>query len=171
MDAPGGRPSIVPTNATAVYTAPALMPANSTITVTVFMSSNTTLTTSYTFTLVNPVPTVSSASPSQLLTGGTQTVALVPAPGSCPQTAVTLNGATLSSTYTDYGDMTVQVPVAANASGTLNFKIANPAPIGGASSFSETVQPNSIALTAADTDGTNTGTAELGRQGRDVGRR
>ena len=76
---------------------------------------------------------------------------------------VEFNGAALPITYNTFNSATVQVPVPANASGKLSLKAQNPAPGGGAgSTFTESVVPNSIALTARDNEGTNTGTADLG---------
>ena len=146
----------------AIYTPPKIMPANPTVTVTVYMDSMPAVTSTYTITLVNPVPTITSATPTQLLTGGTQTVTLVGS-GFVPGTTVVFNGTALPITYNSYTKATVQVPVPPNASGTLSLQAQNPAPGGGAgSTFTETVATPSISLTATDADGTNTGTAELG---------
>jgi uncharacterized protein (DUF1800 family) len=149
-------------NSNATYTPPQTMPSNPSVTVVAYMGSNTAVTTSYPITLINPIPVVSSASPSQLLSGGTQTVALVGS-GFVPGTVVLFNGQTLPTTYVNYNNATVQVPVPANASGTLSLQVQNPAPGGGAgTTFAETVPTNTITLTATDADGVNTGTAELG---------
>ena len=149
-------------NVSAVYTPPLGMPASSTVTVTAYLTNLPSVTTSYMITLVNPVPTVSSATPTQLMTGGTQTVTLAGS-GFVPGTMVTLSGTSYPISYIDYNDATVQVPVAANATGSLNLQVANPTPGGGTgNSFAESVAPSSIALTAVDPDGTNTGTIELG---------
>src|SRR5271163_4697461 len=67
--------SNVTNHAAATYTPPATMPANSSVTITVYLSSYPATSVSYPLTLINPLaPTVTSASPTQLLTGGTQTV-------------------------------------------------------------------------------------------------
>ena len=148
-------------NANATYTPPTTMPANPTVTVTTFLGSLPALTTSYTFTLVNPVPTVSSATPTQLLSGGSQTLTLTGA-GFMPGTTVSLNGTTYPIVYSSYSAATAQVTVAPDAAGTLTLQIQNPAPVGGSSTFTESVVPNSIALTATNSDGTpNTGTEVL----------
>ena len=52
------------------------MPTNRTVTVTAYMDSDHSVKSTYTITLVNPIPTVTSVTPTQLLTGGTQTVTL-----------------------------------------------------------------------------------------------
>ena len=154
---PGGT-----VNGYATYAPPQAMPANPTVTVTAYMDSTPAATSTYTITLVNPVPTVTSATPTQLQTGGTQTVSLVGS-GFVPGTTVVFNGTALPITYNSFTSATVQIPVPANATGTMSLQAQNPAPGGGAgSTFTESVVPNSIALTATDADGTNTGTAELG---------
>ena len=126
------------------------------------MASDHSVKSTYTITLVNPVPTVTSTTPTQLLTGGTQTVSLVGS-GFEPGMTVVFNGATLPTTYKTFNSATVQVPVPANATGTLSLQAQNPSPGGGAGSkLTVSVVPNSIALTARDNEGTNTGTADLG---------
>jgi uncharacterized protein (DUF1800 family) len=148
----------------ATYTPPQLMPANPTVTIGADMASYPVLATAYQLTLINPVPVVTSASPSQLMPGVTQTVTLTGS-GFVPGTTVAWNGTSLPVTYLDYNDATVQLPVSANASGTLALQAQNPAPGGGVgASFTETVSPAVITLTATDADGVNTGTAELGTQ-------
>jgi uncharacterized protein (DUF1800 family) len=146
----------------AVYTPPTSMPSNSSVTIVGYLSSAPTITTSYTVTLINPVPVVASASPTQLLTGGTQTVTLTGS-GFLSNTTVTLNGASLPVALISYNQASVQVPVTATATGTLTLQTQNPAPGGGnGTTFSETIATPSIALTATSPDGTNTGTVELG---------
>ena len=54
------------------------------------------------------------------------------------------------------------MPVANNATGTLSLQVQNPAPGGGAgTTFTESVQPNSITLTATGPDGINTGFGDI----------
>ncbi len=129
----------------ATYTPPQLMPANRTVTVTVYAASKSSLRASYTFALINPKPTVSSATPTHLLTGGTQTVTLHGS-GFVPGTTVTLNGTSHPITYVSSTSATVQLPVAATASGNLTLQVQNPAPGGGAAAFSLPVAVPSIAL-------------------------
>src|SRR5271170_1280654 len=69
--APGGNG-----NNYAIYTAPLVMPADPTVTVTVSMTSTPTVKTSYKFTLINPVPTLASAQPPQAVSGTTTSVTL-----------------------------------------------------------------------------------------------
>jgi uncharacterized protein (DUF1800 family) len=149
-------------NVNATYTPPTVMPAATTASITAVVGGLTSLTTTYTVSLVDPFPVVTSATPSQLLTGSTQAVALAGS-GFVPGMVVVMNGSPLATTYTGPTAASVQVPVAANASGTLSLQAQNPAPGGGAgTAFTETIESDSISLTATDADGTNTGTAELG---------
>ena len=116
----------------------------------------------YTLPLVNPVPLVSSVVPAELLAGGTQAVALTGS-GFVPGTTVLFNGGLLPVAYSSASKVTVQVPVAANASGGLTLQVQNPGPGGGAgTSFAATVPASTITLTATDADGANTGTVPLG---------
>src|SRR5271170_8009723 len=137
--------SNVTNHAAATYTPPTTMPANASVTITVDLSSYPATSVSYPLTLVNPLaPTVTSTSPTQLLTGGTQTVT-VTGSSFTPITTVTLGGTALTTTYTSYNQLSVQVPVAANAAGTLALQVQNPG-VSGVATFNETVAPNSIAV-------------------------
>ncbi len=148
-------------NNNATYTPPQAMPANPTVTVSAWLANLPALTTTYTLTLINPVPVVSSAAPAQLLTGGSQTVTLTGS-GFVPGTTVAYNGQTLPTTYVSYNQATVQVPVANTASGMLSLQVQNPAPGGGAgTTFTESVETPSIVLTATGVDGVNTGFADI----------
>ena len=99
--------------------------------------------------------------PTQLLSGGSQTLTLTGS-GFMPGTTVTLNGTSYPIVYVDYNDATAQVTVADNAKGTLTLQVHNPAPGGGSSTFTESVIPNSISLSATNSDGpSNAGTAIL----------
>ena len=122
------------------------MPANPTVTVTAYVTLVPSETASYTFTLINPVPVVTSATPIQLQTGGTQTVTLY---GSdfLTTTTVQFNGTALPVTYVSSTRLTVPVPVAANASGSVTLQVQNPSPGGGSPvSVSLPIPVNSIAL-------------------------
>ena len=83
------------------------MPANSSVTITATTTASPIVSTSYTLTLLNPVPVVSSATPAQLLAGGSQTVTLTGS-GFMPGTTVSFAGQTLSIGYVSYNQATVQ---------------------------------------------------------------
>ena len=153
--------SVTNNNAYAVYTPPSAMPANTSVTITATTTASPIVSTSYTLTLLNPVPMVSSATPAQLLAGGSQAVTLTGS-GFMPGTTVSFAGQTLPIGYVSYNQATVQIPVANNATGTLSLQVQNPAPGGGAgTTFTESVQPNSITLTATGPDGINTGFGDI----------
>ncbi len=145
----------------AVYYPPQGMPADATVKITLSAYGLSSFNQTYTMTLKNPVPSVSSATPTQLLTGGTQTVTLSGS-GFVPGMTVSFKGTSLPIDYWNYDKATVQVPVPNNATGSFKLQVQNPSPGGGSgTSFSESVAPNSIVLTANDGQGTNTGTAQL----------
>src|SRR5271170_281749 len=116
--------------ANATYTPPTAMPANPTVHIMITAYNLPALATSYTLTLVNPVPKVTSASPTQLLTNGTQTVTLTGS-GFVPGMTVAYNGTTLPTTFLSYNEATVAVPVAVNAPSSLTLTVQNSAPGGG----------------------------------------
>ncbi len=131
-------------NLSAVYTPPAQMPANASVTVIAYLQSLPALTTSYTFQLTNSALVVTSATPTQAETGGTQTVTLIGS-GFVAGTTVSLNGTALPVTNISNTQEAVQVPVAANATGTLTLQVQNPAS-GTVVPFSLPIAVNSIAL-------------------------
>ena len=147
-----GGGAIAPSGSNAVYTAPTVMPASPIVTVTVYMTSSPTLTTSYTFTLVTPSPVVTSASPAQLQTGGTQTVT-INGSGFQPTTTVTLAGSALTTTYVSFTQITAQVPVTATATGSLSLQVQNPG--SGSASFTETIATPSISVATSNLSGTS----------------
>ncbi|AXC16056.1 hypothetical protein ACPOL_6846 (plasmid) [Acidisarcina polymorpha] len=129
--------------------------------ITAYMSSYPALATTYTLDVTNPIPAVVSASPAHLLSGGTQQITLAGS-GFVPGTIVLFNGASLPISYVTYNAATMKVPVSSTATGTLDLQVRNPTPGGGTgNTFTESVAPSSITLTATDANGTNTGTAEL----------
>ena len=118
--------------------------------------------TSYTLTLVNPVPMVSSAAPAQLLAGGSQTVTLTGS-GFVPGTTVSFAGQTLPIGYVSYNQATVQ-----STGGQQCDRFSEPP---GAKSgpgrrgrhdcHRERAAQLSITLTATGIDGVNTGFGEI----------
>jgi uncharacterized protein (DUF1800 family) len=127
-------------NVNATYTPPQVMPSNPSVTITVYTYSFPAFTKSYRMTLINPIPTVASATPTQLMTGGTQTVTLTGS-GFVSGTTVTYNGTNLPTTYGGYNKATVQVPVAINApAGNVTLQVQNSTPGGGGGTkFTENV--------------------------------
>ncbi len=147
-------------NVNATYTPPLVMPTNPSVTLTVYLTNLPALTTSYAFTLVNPVPVVTSATPTQLLTGGSQTVTLTGS-GFVPGTTVLMNGTSLPVTYTSPTQAAVQVLVAANATGTLTLQAQILLPWRGGNNVHRKRSATAITLTATGADGINTGYADM----------
>ncbi|AXC12922.1 hypothetical protein ACPOL_3639 [Acidisarcina polymorpha] len=148
----------------AIYTPPLTMPTGQTVTITAYLKTLPSVTTSYTITLLNPVPSIAASrgvTPTTLLVGGTQKVFLAGS-GFVPGMTALAGGTVLPVTYKDYNDASVEVPVSATASGTLSLQVENPSPGGGrGTAVAVPVATPAITLTARDGDGTNTGTADL----------
>lgn len=144
------------------YTAPTTMPSNTTVTVTATLVENTAVSASYTFTLINPIPSISGFWNSPLSVGGTNSITVKGA-GFVPGTVVLVNGTAVSTSYQSYNYVTAQVPVSGTTTGSVNLTAQNGAPGGGTSSiYQAAVATPTITLTAYTSDGTNTGTARLG---------
>jgi uncharacterized protein (DUF1800 family) len=147
---------------TATFTPPTAMTSGGTITITASLTSASSVKASLVLTLHNPVPTLTSATPSQLIAGGTQTVTLN-GTGFVSGTTVLFKGSSLDTSYSSNRKVTVSVPVPGNATGDLSLQVVNPSPGGGSGSkFTETVPTPTITLNAANKDGVNIGTTELG---------
>jgi hypothetical protein len=139
------------------------MPSNASVAVTAALVSNPAVTASYTMTLINPVPTIYGIQPSQLLTAGTNTVS-VSGSGFVAGTTILQGSTPLATTYQSPTAVVVQIPVSNTATGSVPLTAQNPTPGGGPSNlFQAPIATGSIQLTAYNSDGTNTGTARLGR--------
>ena len=145
-----------------LYTAPATMPSNASVTVTAVLASDATAIASYTFTLINPIPVIYGTQPSQLPIVGADTVT-IPGTGFVPGTVIQVNGTNVPTTYQSPTAVLAQIAVSATASGTLPLTAVNPAPGGGTGAYQATIATPTITLTAYSSDGTNTNTARLGR--------
>ncbi len=144
----------------ATYQAPASMPANPSVTVTASLAAMPSVSSSYTFTLVNPVPVIYSVA-GTLNRAATNSIA-ISGDGIVPGTVVLVSGVAVQSTYQSSGSVLAQVPVSANASGTLPVSLQNGSPVGGASAaFPVAVAAASVQIYAYNADGTNTGTGRL----------
>ncbi len=124
---PGGA-----TNGWVVYSPPDVLPANRSVTITVWVDSSPSVTASYTFLLLDPVPVISSTSPSKLETHGTARTQVVQIDGSgfIPATVISLNGTALETTYENSQQVAVTVPVG-SVSSNLSLTAHNPGPGGG----------------------------------------
>lgn len=145
-----------------IYTAPNTMPSSTSVTVKATLVENTAVTASYTFTLINPIPTIYSANNYPLTTAATDTVTLNGA-GFVAGTKILVNGTAVTATYQSITSMSVQIPVSGTASGSVSVVAVNPTPGGGTSSaYSIPIATPTIVLNAYNGDGQNTGTARLG---------
>ena len=142
------------------YQAPDTMPANPVVTITAALAATPSVSASYTFTLVNPVPVIYSIAGT--LNRASTNPATITGSGIIPGTVVLVNGTAVSSMYQSSGSLLAQIPVAVTASGTLPIMLQNPAPVGGVSAvYQASLAALSMQLYAFDADGTNTGTARL----------
>ena len=144
-----------------VYWPPTRMPSNSTVTVVATLEAYSTVSASYQFTLVNPVPVATAIVPAQLVPAETNIVQIL---GShfVPGTTVLLNGQPVPTRFNGSSMLEVQVPVAASGGGPILLQAQTSGPGGGATVVLQAaIAPESISLTASDSDGTNTGTARL----------
>jgi hypothetical protein len=86
------------------------------------------------FTVANPTVTVTSVTPSTLLVDANATSIALVGTGFVAATAVSFNGATISSTFTDGQHMSATVPASAlTNAGNFPVGVTNPAPGGGVS--------------------------------------
>ena len=119
-------------NVSAVYTPPSSMPANPTVTITCYLSNLPALTTSYTITLINGLPTVTSASPTQAVAGATVPITLT-GTGFVSGTVILVNGAAVPTTYQLTTSVVAQITTPAGSTSNLAVQAQNPAPGGGTS--------------------------------------
>jgi len=140
------------------YTAPATMPASTTVKVIATLVSNPAITGSYTLTLVNPVPAISQIVPDPLITGETDSVA-VGGSNFVTGTTVLVGGVAVPTTYQSPILVTAQIAIGVAQTGSLSLTASNPAPGGGASAaFIAPISTVSIAMSASDAGGVNPGT-------------
>jgi Glycosyl hydrolase family 79 C-terminal beta domain/IPT/TIG domain len=147
---------------TGYYTAPQAMPSDSSVTVTAALVANPAIKASYTFSLINPLPTITNFWNSPLAVGGTNSIT-VTGTGFVPGAVILVNGSPVSTTYQSYSSVTAQVPISGTATGSVTLSAQTPAPGGGTSSAIQAlIASPTLKLTAYNADGTNTGTARLG---------
>jgi uncharacterized protein (DUF1800 family)/stringent starvation protein B len=146
-----------------LYTAPATMPASSNVKVTAALTASPSITASYSFVVVNPVPGISSASPTSLPKASTNASVSVWGGGFVPGSKVMLNGTAVPTTYTSASQVVALVSLPSTATGSLPLTVVNPTPGGGTSNTLQIpVAAQSLSLNASSVDGTNSGTARLG---------
>jgi uncharacterized protein (DUF1800 family) len=108
------------------YTAPATMPASGTDTVTAKSNEFSSMTATATVTLDNPIPVISSISPSPLVYG-TQTIT-VTGTGFVPTSVLKQADTVLTAQFVSSTSLTASVTLAPVPGNTVTFTVANPAP-------------------------------------------
>ena len=158
-------------NSAGLYEAPQLMPSNTavSVTVTATLVAAPSVSTSYQFVLIHPLPAVATVSPSSVAKGSAAVPVVITGSGFDQQSVIQLNGVAVPTIYQSPVQLTAQVSLSSTASGVLPIVVANPTPGGGGGAsnvmsvaVAAAVQPT-IKLTAYTIDGTNTGTDRLGR--------
>jgi len=146
-----------------IYTAPASMPSNTAVTIKATLASNTAVTGTYSLQLIYSAPAIQWVTPSTLLSGETNSV-LVGGSYFTAATTVTVGGVSVPAVFNGTNGVVAQIPVAAGATAPLSIVASNPTP-GGSSSVaaSAAVKAPTMTLIAYSVDGTNSGTARLGR--------
>ena len=119
-------------SSTGLYRAPAVLPANPTITITATLSNESSVKSSVQLTLQNPAPVVNQSSPTQLAAGKTNTVTLAGS-GFQPGTQILLNGSPTATKFLSSSTLSVSIPVSATATNPVSVTAQNPAPGGGVS--------------------------------------
>jgi hypothetical protein len=105
----------------------------------------------------NPVPTISSLSPSSASAGGPAFTLTVSGTQFIPASQVLWNGSALATTYVSSTSLTAQVPASDLATmGMATITVENPAPGGGASSgLSFTINQPATTLTVLSVEGSD----------------
>jgi glycosyl hydrolase family 79 len=145
-----------------LYTAPTSMPSNRVVTVTAKLASDTAVIASYTMYLQNPVPTIRTAFPSQLVTATTNAVQVF-GNSFVPGSSILVNGSAVSTTYVSNTELTTNLSVPDNATGSYSFAVSSPLPGGGTTAgYSVPVAVKTISLNAYNNEGVNTHSTRLG---------
>lgn len=131
---PGGNATVGTIEASGLYTAPAIPPSPNVVTVRAASVVDPTRMDTASVTIANPVPTLSSISPSTIDAGSANTALTVSGTGFARQSAVMLGSSALATTFGSSTQLTVVIPAAqlANA-GTLAVTVVTPSPGGGTS--------------------------------------
>lgn len=140
-DVPGGNPSVGVINSTgtftASYTAPPSVPAQAAVTIQASVTSNISLTTTANANVLNPVPQLSSVSPTQLIAGSFS----ISLSGSSFVNGAVVNfgGAPLATSFVSATKLTATGTATASQAGDVTITVTNPNP-GSATSGSLTAE-------------------------------
>ena len=121
-----------------------------------------TATSTGTFTVIvpNPVPTITSLTPSTAVAGSSATLLTVIGTGFVSGTVITFNGTALTTTFVSATQLTATIPATALATaGTYNVTVTSPAPGGGTSAAATfTVTTPAPTITSFSPSSGNVGT-------------
>jgi len=140
------------------YTAPAAMPASTTVKVVATLVSNPAVSASYTLTLINPVPAIGQIVPNPLITGETDSVS-VGGGNFVAGTTILVGGVAVPTTYQSPILVTAQIAVSLTQTASLSLTAINAAPGGGVSAaVIVPISKVSIVMSASDMGGVDPGT-------------
>jgi hypothetical protein len=110
-----------------LYTAPTSMPSNRVVTITATLASDTQVTASYTMYIQNPIPTIRTAFPTQLVTATTNAVQVF-GNNFVPGSSILVNGSAVSTTYVSNTELTTNLSVPDSSTGSYSFAVSSPLP-------------------------------------------
>ena len=140
------------------------MPSNTSVTITAKLVSNPAVTASYSFKIVQPVPILNSAAPSQLLSDQSQQIAIAGSKFTAAST-VYFNGVAVPTTFINYGHLIAQVSLPDTAKGSVPIQVRNAGPGGGASAvLQQPVALKNVKVTAYSGSTLNPTTLALGKE-------
>ncbi len=153
----GGNSTFGTISAAGLYIAPDAPPSPNIVTVSATSEANPNASASASVTITNPVPALSSISPSNLAAGSGDSTISVAGSGFAQQSVVEANGTELATSFASATQLTTIVPAAMlTAPGTLSITVMNPSPGGGTSS-TETLTVSIAVSVTSETQTLNVG--------------
>jgi len=130
----GGSSAMGTISAAGLYTAPAAPPSPNAARVTATSAVDSTTSAPATVTITNPVPALTTVSPTQLDAGGADSIMTLAGSGFAQQSVVQADGTALATSFASTTRLTATLPSASlvNA-GTMSITVVNPNPGGGTS--------------------------------------
>ena len=136
----GGSAALGTIDANGLYTAPATLPSPNTVTISASLSSNSSVTASTVATLLNPVPAITTASVTAIVSGDYSVA--ISGSGFVPGTTLMLGTTALPTAVASSTSLTAQA-LGVAASTPLSFQVSNPNP-GAATSNTVTVAASNV---------------------------
>ncbi len=122
----GGNATMGTIDANGMYTAPASLPTPNTVTITATSAVDTTKKATSSVSLQNPIPVLTSVSPSPI-TAGAFSLTLTGS-GFVPSSTVTFSGQTLTTTYVSPTQLQATGTATTSQIGIVNIIVSNPDP-------------------------------------------